>query len=43
MVFWVLAIVISFVASIAVDQVRLLLWSPIEKAIRRQIKNNELF
>ena len=41
--FWTLAIVIVFVVSVAIDQLRLLLWSPMEKSLRRQIKQNELF
>lgn len=41
--FWVLAIVIVFVASIAMDQVRLLLWKPINYMLHKQIKNNNLF
>lgn len=42
-VFWVLAIVVAFVSSVAVDQIRLLLWGPIEKSLRRHITKNELF
>ena len=42
-VFWVLAIAVAFVSSVAVDQIRLLLWSPIEKFLRRHITKNELF
>lgn len=41
--YWVLAIAIVFVASIAVDQVRLMLWEPIENVLRKQVKQNELF
>ena len=42
-VFWILAIVVVFVASVAVDQVRLLLWRPIERSLRGHIKKNEVF
>jgi len=42
-IFWILSIVIVFVTSVTFDQVRLLLWSPIEKALRKRIKKNELF
>lgn len=42
-VFWVLAIAVAFISSVAVDQIRLLLWLPIEKSLRRHITKNELF
>lgn len=41
--YWGLAIVIVFVASISVDQFRLVLWKPIENILRKQVKQNELF
>lgn len=41
--YWGLAIVIVFVASISVDQFRLVLWKPIENMLRKQVKQNELF
>lgn len=40
--YWALAIVIVFCASIAIDQIRILLYKPIEKLINKTIKNNEL-
>ena len=40
--YWILAIVIVFCASIAIDQIRLLLYRPIEKLMKRKIKNNEI-
>ena len=40
--YWILAIVIVFCASIAIDQLRLLLYRPIEKLMQRKIKNNEI-
>ena len=41
--YWGLAIMIVFVASISVDQFRLVLWKPIENMLRKQVKQNELF
>ena len=41
--YWALAIIIVFCASIVIDQLRLLLWKPIEKHLRKRIKKNELF
>ncbi len=41
--FWVLAIIVVFCASIAIDQLRLLMWKPIEMQLRKRIKKNELF
>lgn len=40
--YWMLAIVIVFCASILIDQIRILLYKPIEKRIKEAIKNNEL-
>lgn len=40
--YWALAIVIVFCASIVIDQLRLLLYNPIEKLIKQKIKNNEI-
>ena len=42
-IYWVLAIAIVFVASVAIDQVRLMLWKPVENSLRKRIKKNELF
>lgn len=42
-VFWVLSVAVVFVASIAVDQVRQLIWKPIDRSLRMHIKKNELF
>lgn len=41
--YWGLSIVIVFVASIAVDQVRLVLWKPIENVLHKQVIQNEVF
>lgn len=41
-VYWALAIAIVFVASILIDQIRLLLYRPIEKLMQRKNKNNEI-
>ena len=40
--YWVLAIAIVFCASVAIDQLRLLLYNPIEKMMKN-IKNNNIF
>lgn len=40
--YWALAIIIVFWASIAIDQIRLLLYKPIEKLTKKYIKNNEI-
>lgn len=40
--YWVMVIAIVFCASIAIDQIRLLLYIPIEKLMKRKIKNNEI-
>ena len=42
-VFWTLSVVLVFVASITVGQMRLLMWIPIERMLRQVVKNNELF
>ena len=39
---WIMAIVIVFCASIAVDQLRIALYNPIEKLLKSKIKNNEI-
>ena len=41
--YWTLAIAIVFSASIAIDQIRLLLYKPIEKMIKVKIKTNNIF
>lgn len=41
--FWLLSIAIVFVASVLVDQFRLLLWKPIDKLLRMRITNNQLY
>lgn len=40
--YWALSVLIVFCASIAIDQIRLLLYKPIEKLMKRKIKNNEI-
>jgi len=40
--YWALAIIIVFCASIAADQIRLMLYKPIEKVIKNRIKYNEI-
>lgn len=40
--YWALAITIVFCASIAIDQLRILLYSPVEKWMKHKIKNNEI-
>ena len=40
--YWILAIAIVFCSSIALDQVRLLLYRPVENLLKRKIKNNEI-
>ncbi len=41
--FWALAIIIVFGASIMIDQIRLLLYKPIENILKAKIKNNSIF
>ena len=36
-------VIIVFFGSILVDQLRILMWTPIENKLRQVIKNNELF
>ena len=43
LLFWILSIVIVFVASVVVDQIRLLIWKPIEKSLRMRLTKNELY
>lgn len=42
-VYWALAIFLVFCASIAIDQLRLLLYKPIDKLLKNKIKNNTIF
>ena len=42
-VLWALAIALVFCASIMIDQIRLLLYKPIENLLKAKIKNNNLF
>ena len=41
--YWALAIVTVFIISVAIDQVKLLLWIPIDKMLHKHIKNNKVF
>ena len=41
--YWCLAIVVVFCASIALDQLRILIYNPIERLLKRKIKNNNIF
>lgn len=41
--YWSLAILIVFCASIAIDQLRILLFRPLEQLINKRIKNNLIF
>ena len=41
--YWALSVIIVFCASIAIDQLRLLMWKPIEMQLRKRINKNELF
>ena len=41
--FWGEVVVIVFFTSILIDQLRLLIWNPIENKLRQVIKRNELF
>jgi hypothetical protein len=42
-VYWALAIAIVFVASILIDQLRLILWKPISNWLTIHIQNNNIF
>ena len=42
-VYWALAIIIVFSASIAIDQLRILFYNPIERLLKKRIKNNDIF
>lgn len=42
-VYWALSISIVFCASIAIDQIRLIIFQPIDKLIKVKIKNNYIF
>lgn len=41
--YWTLAVAVVFCASIAIDQIRLLLYKPIEKWLKVTIKKNNIF
>lgn len=41
-VYWALAIIIVFCASIVIDQLRLFLYKPLEKLMKRRIDNNNI-
>lgn len=41
--YWILSITIVFCACIAIDQIRLLLYRPIDKLTKTKIKNNNIF
>lgn len=41
--YWVLSISIVFCTSIAIDQIRLLFYKPIDKLMKTKIKNNNVF
>ena len=41
--YWALAIAIVFCASIAIDQLRLLIYKPIEDYLKKHIQQNEIF
>lgn len=41
--YWALSITIVFCASIAIDQIRLLIYRPVDKLIKTKIKNNNVF
>ena len=42
-VYWTLAVFIVFLASITIDQLRIITYKPIEAYVRKKIKNNVLF
>ncbi len=41
--YWTIAVIVVFCASIVVDQIRLMLYKPIENLMKRTVKTNELF
>jgi len=41
--YWSISIAIAFCACIAIDQIRLLIYRPIDKLIKTKIKNNNIF
>lgn len=41
--YWVLAIALVFVVSIIIDQLRLLLWKPLNNWLIKYVKNNNLY
>lgn len=41
--YWALAIIIVFCASIAIDQLRILLYKPLEELMKKRIKNNNIY
>ncbi len=40
--FWIMSIAIVFIASIAVDQLRIVLYKPIDKYLKNNIRQNEI-
>lgn len=42
-VYWILAVAIVFVSSILIDQLRLLIWKPLERYFKRKIKNDNIY
>ena len=42
-VYWTLAVLLVFCVSIALDQIRLLMYKPIEIFLKKHIKQNEIF
>lgn len=41
--YWSISIAIVFCACIAIDQIRLLIYRPIDKMMKAKIKNNNIF
>ena len=41
--YWALAVIIVFCASIAIDQLRILLYNPLENFLKNTIRNNNIF
>lgn len=41
--YWAMSIIIVFCASIAIDQLRLLIYKQLEKIMKSKIKNNNIF
>ncbi len=40
---WVLSIIVVFIASVLIDQLRLILWKPINNYLKTHIKNDNIF